>query len=75
MHLIRFVRSREVLRILQMSKAYNKTPSEIMRIDDEYTAFCFDEACEEIMYRISKGEKPIFRSKYKSFADFYKQFD
>lgn len=75
MHSIRFVQSKEILRILQISKVYSKLPSEVMRIDDEYTAFCFDEACEEIMYRFSKGESPTFRSKYKSFSDFYKQFD
>lgn len=46
-----------------------------MHIDDEYTAFCFDEACEEILYRLSKDEKPTFRSEYKRFSDFYKQFD
>lgn len=72
---IRFVESKEILRILQLSKAYDKLPSEVMRIDDEYTAFCFDEACEEITYRLGKGEQPVFRSQYKSFSDFYKQFD
>lgn len=58
-----------------MAKAYNKLPSEIMRIQDEYTAYCFDEACDEIMYHIGKEEKPVFKQKYKSFSDFYKQFD
>lgn len=75
MHFIRFVESKEILRVLHLSKYYNKLPSEIMAIKDEYTAFCFDEACEEIMYRLSKDEQPVFRSEYKSFSDFYKQFD
>ena len=72
---IRFVESKEILRVLQLSKVYNKLPSEVMRIKDEYTAFCFDEACEEILYRLSKDEQPVFRSQYTSFSDFYKQFD
>lgn len=58
-----------------MAKAYNKLPSEIMHLPDEYTSYCFDEACDEIMYRISKDEKPVFRQKCKTFSEFYKQFD
>jgi len=46
-----------------------------MRIEDEYTAFCFDETCDEIMYRLRNDEKPLFKKQYKSFHDFYKQFD
>lgn len=30
-----------------MAKEYNKRPSEILFIDDPYTAFCLDEACIE----------------------------
>lgn len=36
-------------------------PSEIMEIDDPYTAFCFDEACAVIKKRVSDGEEPIFK--------------
>jgi len=32
-----------------------------MAIDDEYTAFCFDEACLYIEGKIKDGEKPIFK--------------
>lgn len=31
-----------------------------MGIEDSYTAYCFNEACATIMYRIEKGEKPYF---------------
>ena len=34
-------------------------PSEIMGIEDAYTAFCFDEACSEIIKRIKDGEQPV----------------
>lgn len=58
-----------------MAKAWNKLPSEIMKIDDEYTAYCLDEAVDEIMYHINNKEMPKFETKYKRFSDFYKQFD
>lgn len=35
-------------------------PSDIMGIEDAYTAFCFDEACAVIIKRIQDGEEPIF---------------
>lgn len=35
-------------------------PSDVMGIEDAYTAFCFDEACAMIVKRIKDGEKPIF---------------
>ncbi len=38
------------MRILKISKKYNKRPSEILGItNDPYLAFCFDEACEFIL--------------------------
>lgn len=36
-------------------------PSEIMDIDDPYTAFCFDEACSYIIQRINEGDDPIIK--------------
>lgn len=33
-----------------------------MGIDDEYTAYCFNEACAQIMYRLEKGEEPYFKT-------------
>lgn len=29
-------------------------------MDDDYTAFCFDEACTYILSRIEQGEEPEF---------------
>jgi len=63
-----------VLRIIMLAKSYNKLPSEIMNIDDEYTAYCFDEACDEIVHHINNKETPVFEKHYSSFRDFYKQF-
>ena len=33
-------------------------PSDILGIEDAYTAFCFDEACAYILKRIQDGEEP-----------------
>lgn len=66
-----------------MSKQYSCLPSEILGIDDSYTAFCFDEACCEIINRIMNEEKPIYIEQrleqkaekpkhYNNFKDFYK---
>lgn len=48
-----------------------------MNIDDEYTAFCFDEACEEILFRLNDKESPppTFYTQYGTFTDLYKQYD
>ncbi|WP_369703029.1 hypothetical protein [Clostridium moutaii] len=40
-----------------MAKTYKTRPSQILSIEDNYTAFCFDEACDYILSELSK-EKP-----------------
>lgn len=63
-----------------MSKLYNCLPSDIIGIEDNYTAFCFNEACAEIILRLQNEEKPIYREQeeeqeeYSNFTDFYKNF-
>lgn len=64
-----------------MSKLYNCLPSDIMGIEDNYTAFCFNEACAEIVLRLQNEEKPIYREQreegqeeYSNFTEFYKKF-
>lgn len=52
-----------------------------MGIEDEYTAFCFNEACAYIITRLKNKEKPIVRfdernkKVYSKPSDFYKKFD
>ena len=36
----------------------NCRPSEMIGIEDTYTAFCFDEACALIVTKLEKGEEP-----------------
>lgn len=48
-----------------------------MNINDEYTAFCLDETCNEIeeMLRDKDVPSPQFVVKYDSFSSFYKQYE
>ncbi|HAK42897.1 MAG TPA: hypothetical protein DCM59_09645 [Clostridium sp.] len=45
---------------------YNQTPSSILRIEDDYTAYCLDEAIAEFISRIKNKEKPRFDSQNKN---------
>ena len=36
------------------------TPSDILRIDDGYAAYCFDEACCFIISQLEDGKRPFF---------------
>lgn len=38
-----------------MSVEFNARPSEIMGVQDSYTAYCFDEACMYIRGKIAEG--------------------
>lgn len=49
------------MRIINQALKFNRLPSEILRIDDEYTAFCFDEACLYIINQIENKKKPRFK--------------
>ncbi|KEH91685.1 hypothetical protein Z962_p0062 (plasmid) [Clostridium botulinum C/D str. BKT12695] len=40
---------------------YQKTPSEILKINDEYVAYCLDEAITEFIVRLQNDEKPKFK--------------
>ena len=70
-----FVRSRGLNRILNLSEAKRRDPSEIMQIEDEYTAFCFNEACNYIVSQIKDGNEPQYEKKKKkvrSMAEYFK---
>lgn len=61
-----------------MSKRFSKAPSEIIGITDSYDAFCFDEACMFIMYKLDSGEKIKYQEEekperhYSKLSDMYK---
>lgn len=66
-----------------MSKQYGCLPSIILGIEDSYTAFCFNEACCEIIARLKNDETPYYVEQreqavepkhYNNFKDFYKTY-
>lgn len=46
----------------------------IIHIKDEYTQFCFDEACAYIISKVQKGETPMFRRHYSSFTEAFAKY-
>ena len=55
-------------------------PSQIMGITDNYTAFCFDEACAYIVRQIRDGKEPVVRVEhnetvYNRPSDLYRRYD
>lgn len=64
--------------VLVMSRRFSKPPSEIIGVDDPYDAFCFDEACAYIMYKLDSGEKIKYKEEgkpekhYSKLSDMYK---
>lgn len=57
--------SSELLSVLNMSQLYKQRPSEFIPGLDEYTAFCFDEACSYILGNIKQGKEPKWLDKKK----------
>ena len=57
-----------------MSSMYHKTPSELLGIIDDYTAYCLNEACAYIQIRIDNDETPVFHKTYRSFKDIYAEY-
>lgn len=48
-----------------MSQLYNKRPSELLNIYDEYVAYCLDEACAYILTEMKNGKEPKWFDKKK----------
>ena len=55
-------------------------PSDLIGGLDDYTAYCFDEACAFIIKRLKDGDEPIVTKKvqqksYSRPSDFYKDIE
>lgn len=56
-------------------------PSDLMEIEDAYTAFCFDEACAYILSELKDGKTPmatgtvVEAKRYSRPSELYKNFD
>ena len=54
---------------------YKCRPSALLGLIDDYTAYCFDEACAFILQKIEDGEEPTFTRKVKSFRELYASYN
>ena len=54
------------MRVINQALKFNKLPSEIARVYQEYEAFCFDEACEYIIKQLEDKKNPVWREDRKS---------
>lgn len=51
-------------------------PSEILNIkDDDYTAYCLNEACAFIILKMQNKEEPQFEKEYHTFSQLYDSLD
>lgn len=57
-----------------VSNRYRKRPSEMLGIEDEYVAYCLDEACAYIMNRLDEKEEMYFEKHYSSFSELYSNY-
>ena len=54
------------MRVINQANRFNKLPSEIARIHNEYEAFCFDEACDYIIRQLEDKKTPKWREEKQS---------
>lgn len=57
-----------------MVQRYNRLPSELLGIDDPYTAYCFNEACTYILRELDDGKEFLRNRHYTSFTELYKDY-
>lgn len=60
-----------------MSQMFRVRPSQVLNLEDEYTAFCFDEACANIIAHLQDGDSPVWIEDgkvkhYKTFTELLK---
>ena len=63
-----FVGSENFFRVLQVCEQTGRAMSEILGLDDGYTAFCLDEAAVFARMRLKSGDRPVCRQGARSFA-------
>lgn len=51
-----------------VSQANGKAVSSIMRIENDYTAFCIDEAASFVIMKLKQGKTPLKRADNKETA-------
>ena len=66
-----FVKTKRLIQLINMSNLYRCRPSELLHIEEEYAAWCLDEACMFVKLKIDDGEEPVFKKQYTSFSSIY----
>ena len=65
------MKTRRLLQLINMSNLYRCRPSDLLQVEEEYAAWCLDEACLFVKMKIDEGEEPVFKKKYTSFSSIY----
>lgn len=60
--------------LISTANTFGCRPSELMNVEDQYTAYCLDSTCAYIINKIEQGEEPQFRKHYTSFKDMYSKY-
>ena len=68
------MKSKKILRLIGVATTYKRRPSEMLGIEDAYTAYCLDEACAFIVQKLKDGEEIIEKTHYSSFSQLYKNY-
>lgn len=74
------MKTKNIESVISIAKEFGCLPSEVMSIKDEYTAYCFNEACLNVLLRVKNEEKPHYitlkqgeeQKSFSNFTDFYK---
>lgn len=54
------MKNQQILSVINTSITFGVLPSEVMRLEDNYAAYCFDEACAYMYKQIQDGKTPKF---------------
>jgi len=46
-----------------------------MSIEDDYTAYCLNEACTFILGELEEGNEMVFKKQYGSFSQLYADYE
>ena len=47
--------------VLTAAQRFHIRPSEMLRLRDDYDAYCFDEACCYMLGQLEEGKRPFFQ--------------
>lgn len=63
------------MQLLGVAQRYKVRPSQLLGDLDEYTSYCFDEACVLIMSHLDNREEPKFVTHVKTLSSLYAKYE